>query len=196
MNTDAIATELLEALDRDALLAPITAREPGFGADAAYAVSAEDLRRRRARGERPIGRKIGFTNRTIRPEYGVSTPIWAPVYDRTVTFLDGTAGSVAIGLLPDHLAPEVAADVAAVQRLAVARRMERVDRLVLVLRHFRLLAVAHGASERGSPPASGSLTAEDRAALGLPPLAISLVPLARFPDAPDPGPLTGGPDEG
>jgi 2-oxo-3-hexenedioate decarboxylase len=108
MNTDGIATELLEALDRNARLAPFTAREPDFGPEAAYAVSAEILRRRRARGERPIGRKIGFTNRTIWPEYGVYTPIWAPVYDSTVTFLDGPAGSVAIGRLAQpRLEPEI-----------------------------------------------------------------------------------------
>ena len=109
MNIDALATELLEALDRNTQLAPITAREPGFDSEAAYEVSAEILRRRRARGERPIGRKIGFTNRTIWPEYGVYTPIWAHVYDSTVTFLDSSSGSLAIGhLAQPRLEPEIA----------------------------------------------------------------------------------------
>ena len=81
-DTDAIATELLAALDGNTLIAPITARDPDFDEEAAYRVSAEILRRRRARGERPIGRKIGFTNRTFWPEYGVFTPIWAHVYDQ------------------------------------------------------------------------------------------------------------------
>ena len=31
-------------------------------------------------GWRPVGRKIGFTNRRIWPIYGVSSPIWGPVY--------------------------------------------------------------------------------------------------------------------
>jgi 2-oxo-3-hexenedioate decarboxylase len=108
MNTNAIATELLDTLDRNVLIPPITAREPGFNAEAAYEVSAEILRRRRARGERPIGRKIGFTNRTVWPEYGVYTPIWAPVYDSTVTFLDGSSGSVATGhLAQPRIEPEI-----------------------------------------------------------------------------------------
>lgn len=108
MNADAIASELLQALDCKALVAPITAREPDFDVVAAYDVSAELLRRRRARGERPIGRKIGFTNRTIWPEYGVYTPIWGPVFDNTVTFLDGATGSVAIGhLAQPRVEPEI-----------------------------------------------------------------------------------------
>jgi 2-oxo-3-hexenedioate decarboxylase len=39
---------------------------------------------RTARGERVIGRKIGFTNRTIWAEYGVYAPMWGFVFDATV----------------------------------------------------------------------------------------------------------------
>lgn len=105
MITDFIAAELLDALDRNTLLAPITERQPGFDVEAAYEVSAEILRRRRARSERPLGRKIGFTNRTVWPQYGV---MWAPVYHSTVTLLEGAAGSQAIGhLAQPRLEPEV-----------------------------------------------------------------------------------------
>lgn len=105
---DALATELLDALDRTALLPPITACAPGFGVADAYEVGAEIVRRRCAGGERPIGRKLGFTNRTIWSEYGLSTPFWAHIYDRTVTYLDATAGSVAIGhLAQPRLEPEI-----------------------------------------------------------------------------------------
>ncbi len=71
MTTEAVATDLLAALDGNAIVGPITGRDPGFDADAAYLVSAEILRRRRARGETPIGRKVGFTNRTIWAESSV-----------------------------------------------------------------------------------------------------------------------------
>ena len=37
-----------------------------------------------ARGETPVGRKIGFTNRGIWDEYQVHQPIWGDMYDRTV----------------------------------------------------------------------------------------------------------------
>ena len=43
--------------------------------------SEEDAR---DRGELPVGRKIGFTNRTIWAEYNVYEPVWGYVYDRTV----------------------------------------------------------------------------------------------------------------
>jgi 2-oxo-3-hexenedioate decarboxylase len=108
MPIDAIATELLAALDESRTLEPISARDPGFGFDAAYSVSAEILGRRRARGERPIGRKIGFTNRGIWAEYGVSAPMWAHVYDTTVTCLDQPAGVLSIGhLVQPRLEPEI-----------------------------------------------------------------------------------------
>ena len=108
MNAEDVATELLAALDGNARVGTITGRDPGFDADAAYRVSAEILRRRRARGEKPIGRKIGFTNRTIWPEYGVTAPIWAHVYDTTVTFLDEPAGRLAIGhLVQPRIEPEI-----------------------------------------------------------------------------------------
>src|SRR5262245_66294930 len=99
MNTDAAATELLHALDNRSLIEPFTGRDQGFDNRAAYEVSAEILRRRRARGEKPIGRKIGFTNRLIWEEYGVSAPMWGHVYDRTETFLSEPSGHLAMCVL-------------------------------------------------------------------------------------------------
>ncbi len=107
-NREALATELLAALEANRTIEPITSRDPHFDSAAAYQVSAEILRQRRARGEKPIGRKIGFTNRTIWPEYGVFEPIWAHVYDTTVTFLDNPAGRLSIGHLSQpRLEPEI-----------------------------------------------------------------------------------------
>ncbi|MDT3678631.1 MAG: fumarylacetoacetate hydrolase family protein [Burkholderiaceae bacterium] len=37
-----------------------------------------------ARGERAVGYKIGFTNRSIWPLYGVFHPIWGPVWNSTL----------------------------------------------------------------------------------------------------------------
>lgn len=108
MNIEAIATELLNALDGNTMIGTITDREAGFDPDAAYLVSAEILRRRRARGENPIGRKVGFTNRTIWAEYGVFAPIWAHVYDSTVTYFDEPFGRLAIGhLAQPRIEPEI-----------------------------------------------------------------------------------------
>jgi 2-keto-4-pentenoate hydratase len=108
MKTDAIATELLQALDRRSIVEPFSRRVQGFDTSAAYDVSSEILRRRRARGETPIGRKIGFTNRLIWDEYGVSAPMWGHVYDTTVTFLNEPSGHVAISHLSQpRIEPEI-----------------------------------------------------------------------------------------
>lgn len=108
MDADAISTELLDALARHATIPPFSTRSEAFDREAAWQVSAEILRRRRARGENPIGRKIGFTNRSIWPEYGVFTPIWAHVFDTTTTFLDQTEGALAIGHLSQpRIEPEI-----------------------------------------------------------------------------------------
>lgn len=105
---DAIAGELLQALDTQSIIEPFSRREHGFDNHAAYDVSAEILRRRRGRGETPIGRKIGFTNRLIWDEYGVSAPMWGHVYDTTVTFLNEPSGHLAISHLSQpRIEPEI-----------------------------------------------------------------------------------------
>ena len=102
------AGELLAALDGSCTIDPISIRQPDFDLAMAYSTSAEILRRRRARGERPIGRKIGFTNRGIWREYGVAAPMWAHVYDSTVTFLDQPAVKLPLAsLVQPLLEPEI-----------------------------------------------------------------------------------------
>jgi 2-oxo-3-hexenedioate decarboxylase len=51
-----------------------------------------------ARGEIPSGYKVGFTNRTIWPRYGVFVPIWGPMWKTTVDACDG-AGTVPLARL-------------------------------------------------------------------------------------------------
>jgi 2-oxo-3-hexenedioate decarboxylase len=102
-----IAGEVLRALETRVEVEPFTARLPGFDDRAAYAVTAELRKRRAARGETQIGRKIGFTNRNIWPEYGVYEPIWGDVYDSTVH--DVSPGArVKISHLPQpRIEPEI-----------------------------------------------------------------------------------------
>ena len=50
------------------------------------------------RGEMPCGYKIGFTNRTIWPRYGVFVPIWGSMWQTTVDTCDG-AGTVSLARL-------------------------------------------------------------------------------------------------
>jgi 2-oxo-3-hexenedioate decarboxylase len=63
---------------------------------------------RRARGEMQLGWKIGFTNRTIWPLYGVHRPIWGPVWDTTLRRLDGTEAEHPVGRYAEpRLEPEI-----------------------------------------------------------------------------------------
>ena len=56
---------------------------------------------RLARGDRPVGYKIGFTNRAIWPLYGVYHPIWAPVWNATVVAaVEPPEGGAAAGANP------------------------------------------------------------------------------------------------
>ncbi len=80
----AIADRLIAAYDSTTTLAPITATLPDFSVEDAYAVLGAIEDRRRAQGWRPVGRKIGFTNRTIWPRYGVFQPMWAHVWAHTL----------------------------------------------------------------------------------------------------------------
>ena len=108
MLTGPIATELLVALDQNRLIETISSRDTGFDVSAANRVSAEIFTRRLSRGERPVGRKIGFTNRLIWDEYGVSSPMWGYVYDRTVTRLDEPVARLPIGHLSQpRIEPEI-----------------------------------------------------------------------------------------
>ena len=82
-----IADAVLAALDARRQIAPF----PNLSLLDAYGVTTLVRSLRVARGERVIGRKIGFTNRTIWDEYGVHAPIWGYVYDRTLHTLDDAA---------------------------------------------------------------------------------------------------------
>jgi 2-oxo-3-hexenedioate decarboxylase len=86
--TETIAAETLAAFDTRTPIEPFTSRDPDFDMAQAYAVAAAAHRMRLARGEKPIGRKIGFTNRDIWDEYGVYAPIWGYMYEHTVAPLD------------------------------------------------------------------------------------------------------------
>ncbi len=80
----AIASEALAALDAGRQIEPFSSRIPGFDTGAAYAVTAALRDLRVIRGERPVGRKIGFTNRGIWAEYSVDRPLWGYVYSTTL----------------------------------------------------------------------------------------------------------------
>lgn len=95
-----------------ALVEPFTARWPALDLPMAYDVAARaaDLRQG-ATGARRLGRKIGFTNRTIWERYGVYHPIWGWMYDDTVELASHRLGASASVDLGRYVQPAVEPEI-------------------------------------------------------------------------------------
>jgi 2-oxo-3-hexenedioate decarboxylase len=104
----ALADHLIDAYDHAHTLDPFTASDPSFDVAAAYAVLREVHARRATRGWRAVGRKIGFTNRTLWARYGVDRAMWAHVYAHTVHDAPEGRGTLALaGFVQPRIEPEV-----------------------------------------------------------------------------------------
>ena len=121
VDVDALATELLQAWDEARRVPLPSARPGGLRTAEAYAVGERLRQRRVARGERPVGWKIGFTNRSIWPRYGVYQPMWAPVWDTTTALLDGAECTLSLaGLCQPRIEPEIAFGLARTPRAGMS----------------------------------------------------------------------------
>jgi 2-oxo-3-hexenedioate decarboxylase len=108
LDLDAIAAEMKSAQDEVRQIAPLTERASGFDTAAAYEVARLIHEARVRDGMRRIGRKIGFTNRSIWSEYGVYQPIWGNVYDTTLVQLRDARGACRLGRLTEpRIEPEI-----------------------------------------------------------------------------------------
>ena len=93
-----------------------------------YAAARALHERRLSQGWRAVGRKIGFTNRTIWPLYGVYQPIWGMVYDRTLVYGINDSASLSLeGLAQPRIEPEICF------KLKAAPRSSRPDELLSCL---------------------------------------------------------------
>ncbi len=114
---------LLQALDAGMQVAPLSDAPGGLAMPDACRISRAVTARRRARGERVVGRKIGFTNRTIWDEYGVHHPIDGPMYDTTVTHVDGPAAGVSLArFVEPRIEPEIVLGLSAAPEAGMDER--------------------------------------------------------------------------
>ena len=105
-----VAAEALAALDTCRQISPFSERLSAFDLDDAYHVTAAIRQMREMRGEMPVGRKIGFTNRTVWAEYG---PIWGYVYNRTLHNLAEIGDTFSlVGLVEPRIEPEIIFELA------------------------------------------------------------------------------------
>jgi 2-oxo-3-hexenedioate decarboxylase len=102
-----VAGEIFATLGSGRQIAPFSSRPGGLTLNDAYRVLARLGQAFKARGETLVGRKIGFTNRTIWPEYGVYAPIWGFVTDRTARELAAGATLPLAGLAEPRIEPEI-----------------------------------------------------------------------------------------
>jgi 2-keto-4-pentenoate hydratase len=84
VRTSVLAEKLIEASLHASLLERPSLLDQNFDVSAAYRVLDAISTHRRAVGWHSVGYKIGFTNRSIWQRYGISHPIWAPVWSSTV----------------------------------------------------------------------------------------------------------------
>jgi len=73
-DTAAYGAELFGALRGRNTVAPLIARNPALTIDDAYQISLDFLARRRAEGERVVGKKIGVTSKAVQDMLGVHQP--------------------------------------------------------------------------------------------------------------------------
>lgn len=83
-----IAAEITTAQSAVKQIEPFSTRYPDFDLETAYAVARIHHQRRTGQGAVLVGRKIGFTNPAMWAHYGVTQPLWAPLYQTTVRFVD------------------------------------------------------------------------------------------------------------
>ena len=101
--------ELLSHLDEAKRWPGAPGTVAGGDLDSAYQLALQVRTLRLGRGERPVGIKIGFTNRTIWPLYNVHSPIWGTMWDTTVHDIPAHGGATATldRLCQPRIEPEV-----------------------------------------------------------------------------------------
>jgi len=114
-----LADELIAVHEKATTVPPFTSQHPGLTAKAGYAAAHALHNYRLSKGWKPVGRKIGFTNRTLWDRYGVHEPMWGTVYDRTLIQAEKQRATVPLeGLVQPRIEPEVAFKLKSVPKSA------------------------------------------------------------------------------
>jgi 2-keto-4-pentenoate hydratase len=104
-----LARELVDLHETPREVPPFSQRYRRLTAEDGYAAARQLHAHRLARGWKPVGRKIGFTNRTLWERYGVREPMWGWVYDRTLIQAQDNRATVSLtGLVQPRIEPEIA----------------------------------------------------------------------------------------
>lgn len=135
---DAIAAEHYAAETAMLQIPTYTSRYPGFGYDEGYDVARRVHRLRLARGEKPVGRKIGFTNTTIWERYGVHEPMWGTMYESTCVRATGSSATCSLARYKTFCEPRIEPEIA----FGLKRSLSSKDSLEEILAGIEW--IAHG----------------------------------------------------
>ena len=103
-----LSRELISLHEAPREVPPFSERYPGLTPAAGYEAAHALHEHRMRMGWRPLGRKIGFTNRTLWQRYGVHEPMWGTVYDRTLIMAGANRARVPLaGLVNPRIEPEI-----------------------------------------------------------------------------------------
>ncbi len=102
-----LAARILRAQDTRSLLAPFSSTGLQLSMREAYEVSLLVHEARLKIGWKPVGRKIGFTNKDMWALFGVHQPVWSFVYDATCADADEDTHCLADALVQPRIEPEI-----------------------------------------------------------------------------------------
>jgi len=111
-----IAQELMSVLGTGTTVEPFSKRYPGFDLNEAYVITERVRDLREKRGQRVVGRKIGFTNPATQKAFGVAAPIWGYVFDSTVREIGASGAFALAGTCAARIEPEIVLHLAAAPR--------------------------------------------------------------------------------
>jgi 2-oxo-3-hexenedioate decarboxylase len=102
------AAQTLALLGTGRQIAPFSSQHPDFTLTQAYDIAARIQNLRQARGETPVGRKIGFTNTTVWHGLGLEGPIWNYMFDTTVADISALGETFKLPNWPEpRIEPEI-----------------------------------------------------------------------------------------
>jgi 2-oxo-3-hexenedioate decarboxylase len=107
MEDRAIAGEVLAVLRTGRQIPPLTRRHSDFTIADGYRIARMICDLRRGRGDRPVGRKIGFTNRDAWPKFKADAPMWGYLYASTVHDLAKASHAPLEGVAEPRIEPEI-----------------------------------------------------------------------------------------
>ena len=103
-----LAAEIAAAYRDRRTISTLSSRAPAFDVDAAYAVDAELVKRRRAERTPTVGLKVGFANKAVWRALKLETLVWAHMYDDTVHYADAGSATLSIaGMISPKIEPEI-----------------------------------------------------------------------------------------